>query len=306
MRVLHLNCGTLRPPGGRLVNGDASFLHAARLVCHCLVVETSGGLVLVDTGFGEADLRGRGRVHRARLRLLGAALDEREPAVRQLARLGYEPEDVRHVVLTHLDLDHAGGLADFPRAQVHVFADEYQAALHPQTVLERTRYRAVNWAHRPRWVLHRSEGERWFGFECVRQLQGLPPEVLIVPLAGHSRGHCAVAVDTGAGWLVHAGDAYFHAGEMNPHHPFCSPGLAAFQSVVALDDGLRRRNQDRLRELVRDHGDAVRVFSAHDPSELERLVADGGERLGARAARREQVGARPVGARPVGARPGGA
>ncbi|MFD0510570.1 MBL fold metallo-hydrolase [Streptomyces aureus] len=31
--------------------------------------------------------------------------------------LGYAVDDVRHIVLTHLDLDHAGGLPDFPRAR---------------------------------------------------------------------------------------------------------------------------------------------------------------------------------------------
>lgn len=271
LRVHHLNCGTLRPPGGRLVNGSESPRAAARLVCHCLVVETEQGLILVDAGFGERDLGARGRGHRLQLRLLGAALGEDEPAARQLRRLGLDPADVRHIVLTHLDVDHVGGLADFPRARVHVYVDEFEAAMRPQTLAERSRYRPVTWAHRPRWVLHRAEGERWFGFEAVRQIQGLPPEVLLLPLFGHSRGHCAVAVDTPQGWLVHAGDAYFHAGEMNPHHPFCTPGLAVFQRAVAMDDEARLANQARLRSLVRDHGDEVSVFSAHDPSEFERL-----------------------------------
>lgn len=44
----------------------------------------------------------------------------------------------------------------------------------------------------------------------MRRLTGLPPEILALPLPGHSRGHAAIAVDTGHGWLVHAGDAYFH------------------------------------------------------------------------------------------------
>ena len=271
LRVHHLNCGTLRPPGGRLVNGNESPRVAARLVCHCLVVETEQGLILVGAGFGEQDLGARGRRHRLQLRLLGASLGEDEPAARQLRRLGLDPADVRHIVLTHLDVDHVGGLADFPRARVHVYVDEFQAAMHPQTLAEHSRYRPITWAHRPRWVLHRAEGERWFGFEAVRQIQGLPPEVLLLPLFGHSRGHCAVAVDTPQGWLVHAGDAYFHAGEMNPHHPFCTPGLAVFQRAVAMDDEARLANQARLRSLVRDHGDEVSVFSAHDPSEFERL-----------------------------------
>ena len=51
-----------------------------------------------------------------------------ETAAHQIAALGYSLDEVRHIVLTHLDLDHAGGMADFPRAQVHVLAAEHNAA----------------------------------------------------------------------------------------------------------------------------------------------------------------------------------
>ncbi len=272
MNTHHLNCGSMAPFGGRLVNGEGSLCSRARLVCHVVLVETSEGLVLVDTGLGARDFGPRGRRHRQRLRLLGALLIPGEAAVHQIQRLGYSRNDVRHIILTHLDLDHAGGLADFPLAQVHVLADEYAAAMLPRTLIERARYNARTWEHSPRWVLHNPEGERWFGFECVRRIQGLPPEILLVPLAGHTRGHCAVAIDTPDGWLVHAGDAYFYAGEMNPHQPWCTPGLSVFQRLIPIDDYARRTNQARLRELVAQQGDTVRVFSAHDPSEYERLV----------------------------------
>ena len=43
--------------------------------------------------------------------------------------LGLDPRDVRHIVVTHLDLDHAGGLADFPDAKVHLHAREHAAAM---------------------------------------------------------------------------------------------------------------------------------------------------------------------------------
>ena len=42
--------------------------------------------------------------------------------------LGFSPDDVRHIVLTHLDFDHAGGIEDFPNARVHVLAREREAA----------------------------------------------------------------------------------------------------------------------------------------------------------------------------------
>lgn len=272
MQVFHLNCATLSPLGSGWGSGSGGALGLPRMVCHCLVVESEAGLVLVDTGLGVADLERRGLRHRTRLRLLGAELHPDQPAARQLARLGYRPEDVQHIVLTHLDFDHAGGLADFPSAQVHVLADEYDAAMARRTSIERSRYQPITWEHCPRWVLHRPDGERWFGFERVRQIQGLPPELLLIPLRGHSRGHCGVAVETPNGWLLHAGDAYFAHGEVHCQPPVCPAGLRVFQGITAMDDVARLRNQARLRELVADR-DEVRVFSAHDAAELVDIQA---------------------------------
>src|SRR2546429_4224699 len=66
---------------------------------------------------------------------------------------------------------------------------------------------------RPRWMVNEIDGgEPWFGFRAVRDLPGLPPEILVIPLPGHTRGHIGVAVDTGAGWLLHAGDAFYEIG----------------------------------------------------------------------------------------------
>lgn len=45
------------------------------------------------------------------LLLLAPDCREEVTAVRQVERLGFL---VRHIVLTHLDLDHTGGLDDFP------------------------------------------------------------------------------------------------------------------------------------------------------------------------------------------------
>src|SRR6266542_36028 len=103
MRIHHLNCGTMCPWPGRLFSDHGSLVHRGRIVCHCLAIESDAGLELVDTGIGTAD-------------------------------------DVRHIVPTHLDPDHAGGLSDFPGAAVHVLAAEHAAAMAPATANERRRY----------------------------------------------------------------------------------------------------------------------------------------------------------------------
>src|SRR5258708_39014912 len=109
-------------------------------------------------------------------------------------RLGYRQDDVRHIVDTHLDLDHAGGLADFPWASVHVFRDELDAAFAPKGSSKVCGYRPVQWEHGPKWAPREPDGERWFGFDAVSVLDAARAEILLVPIAGHSEGHCGVAV----------------------------------------------------------------------------------------------------------------
>ena len=104
----------------------------------------------------------------------------------------------------------------------------------------------------------------------MRDLEGLPPEILLVPLVGHTRGHCGVAVQDAGGWLLLAGDAYVFHGEMDPAHPRCPPGVRAYQRMMEVDRTARLANQDRLRGLVRQHAGSVRVVCSHDKLELER------------------------------------
>lgn len=260
--IHHLNCATLRPVGtfgGRLAPRE--------MVAHCLLVERADGLTLVDTGFGRDDITDPSRLGRPFVALMRPTLDLAESAASRVAALGHRAEDVTDVVLTHLDLDHAGGLADFPHARVHVATAELDAARHP-TWRERARYIQAQWAHRPRWVTHDVEGDDWFGFRAVRALDD---DVLLVPLAGHTRGHSGVAVRRpGGGWLLHAGDAYFDAGEKQSP-PTARWGLRLFQRLMAVDDRRRRDNQQRLRQLHAAHSGEVTIFSAHDPFEYAAL-----------------------------------
>src|ERR1043165_1422064 len=113
MKVHHLNCATLCPRAAGLIGAEGALLGEARLVCHCLLVEVSGGLLLVDTGLGLADIgEPDERLGRPFLSLARPRLDPSETAASRVISLGYTLWDVTDIVLTHLDLDHAGGLPD--------------------------------------------------------------------------------------------------------------------------------------------------------------------------------------------------
>jgi glyoxylase-like metal-dependent hydrolase (beta-lactamase superfamily II) len=259
------------PFGGRLWDGRSPVLGPAEIVCHCLLIETQIGLVLVDTGFGMHDVALPRRLSPFFRIANRVQLGQSDTALRQVEGLGFTAADVRHIVLTHLDFDHAGGIADFPEATVHVFGAELDAARSQNGWLDRQRYRQMQWDGNINWQRYTPEGERWFGFSCVRELVGMPPEILMVPLAGHTLGHCGVAVRGEEGWLLHAGDAYFFRDEIALDGYSCPPMLRVYQRLMAADNETRLVNQTRLRELKRAHGREIRLFCAHDAKELEEL-----------------------------------
>lgn len=143
-KVHHLNCGTFCPACRPWINGDGRWRDRGTLVCHCLLIETNDGLVLIDTGLGTQDIEQPQQLGKLFLTMAQPRLTQAETALYQVQALGFQPQDVRHIVLTHLDLDHAGGLADFPQATVHVHAAEYEAARHPKW-FEKSRYRSNQW-----------------------------------------------------------------------------------------------------------------------------------------------------------------
>ncbi len=263
MKVHHLNCATFCPVACQRLFARSHF------VAHCLLVESDDGLILIDTGFGAAECAERGkRVGRIYAWVMGPAFDRAETAVAQVEALGFSPKDVRHIVATHLDVDHAGGLPDFPDAQVHVFAEEHAAAMARASMPEKGRYVPAQWAHGPQWRVHTVEaGEAWHGFERVRPLPGVAPELLIVPVRGHTRGHAVVAVDDGDGWLVHCGDAYLDRRSISD--PDAVPrGIRRLERALAIDDDQRAANLERLRALKTAGGEGMRLFCAHDPAEF--------------------------------------
>ncbi|WP_280239236.1 MBL fold metallo-hydrolase [Nocardia abscessus] len=264
MTVHHLNCGSVRQ-----IEATYDGLAPAHAVNHCLLVETaSDGLVLIETGIGLDDVRDpAGTLGADWVAMSQPVLSEDETAVRQVQRLGYDPEDVRHVILTHLDVDHCGGLPDFPHARVHVLAAELAAA---RAEAPSFRYRSAHWAHDPHWVTYPKDPTgKWFGFDAI-QPKDLPDDFQLIPLGGHTAGHTGVAVREGERWLLHCGDAYYYHRELDPQ-PQPHPILDIVQTSAEVHHDLRVGTQARLRELHRDHGHEVTLLSAHDPWEFQRF-----------------------------------
>jgi len=246
--IHHINCGWLQAYPNR------------RVPCHCLLLEDRGTLALVDAGIGLLDgQRPLERIGRQLIEMAGFQFAESDTAVRQVERLGFRPADVSHIIVTHGDPDHAGGLADFPTAQLHIAAEEKSAIDAGDW-----RYRSAQFDHRPQWHEYAHSEREWFGLEARPLPLGFESEVLLIPLFGHTRGHCGVAIQQGDRWALHVGDAYYLRVELTTDdHP-----VSAMAAQRAADDAQRRASLEQLRRLSRDHSDEVQMVGYHDITEF--------------------------------------
>lgn len=242
------------------------------MVCHVLLVESHNGLVLVDTGHGLKDCDDPARRVGPTRRYFRPVLDRDETAARQVERLGFSRADIRHIIVTHFDMDHIGGLSDFPEAAIHVTTAEMLGATQRPSINEKARYRPIQWAHGPKLVEHNPDGEKWRGFAAAKELAEISPGIVLVSLPGHTRGHACIAVDAGHRWVLHCGDAFYHPGTIDGRSEIprvvkiLEPRLAFNRKQVA-------DNHDRLTELYHRREPDLFMVCAHDSSLFEHAVA---------------------------------
>ncbi len=122
-----------------------------------------------------------------------------------LQKEGLKPEDITHVVLTHLHFDHAGGgvtekngqlVPTFPKAQYFIQRANLEAAQEPN-LREKASYFPAN--YKPLFeaqVLTVLEGEK----------ENLLPGVSVYLSNGHTQGQQVVKVSDGKNTLLYCGD----------------------------------------------------------------------------------------------------
>lgn len=182
-------------------DGFASLLRRSEpyeFPAYSFIVEGPEGLIAIDTG-----MSARARTPRPLLqrRFVPRPLFGEEIGTRMRAA-GLDPGEVRLVVLTHLDWDHAGGLAHFPGAEVLVHRSEWAFA---QRLGGRLRYEPALWPAGFSPTVYDLEPEPCGPFPVSRAVTA-DGEVRLVPLGGHSAGQVGVVVRIGELRLLFCAD----------------------------------------------------------------------------------------------------
>ncbi len=251
LRVHHLNCVEIESPG----NGSA--------IGHCLLLEQDEQLVMIDVGIGLKDTEHPAeRIGQELISIVGFRFSEERTAYRQIQQLGLDPAKVSDCVISHLDPDHIGGLADFPQAVVHVGFEEFE---HFKS--GHFRYLPHQLEHRPVIKTYEQADANWMGFEA-RSVSVLPgTSIYLIPLFGHTFGHCGVAIEHGSSIIFYTGDAYYLRAELDdPEHP-----VHELAESRADDNALRLESLEKIRQFIATYPD-IPVYGYHDISEWESLA----------------------------------
>ena len=247
-QTYHLNCVKIISP----INDN---------VCgHCLLINENDKLILIDTGIGLLDtLNPLERIGQQLIDIVGYCFDENLTAIKQIESLGLDPRKVTDCIISHLDNDHIGGLADFPQAKVHVSIEEFENYSSGNA-----RYLKTPLSHNPKMQTYTKSDSEWFGFEARSLGINIQSEIYLIPLFGHTLGHCGVAMKVSDKWLFYIADAYYMSIELTDlKHP-----VSELAKMRADNDKLRIASLNKIRNLIADHPE-IEVFSYHDIEEFQ-------------------------------------
>jgi len=233
---------------------------------NCLAIESDIGVILIDTGpsIKSPQKTGTNKFYQN----LKLKANRPSPLSRRLATLDIDTDSVKHIVLTHLDLAQTQAIEEFPNATAHVFGSEYIAAMAPATQREKNRYAHLkNLNSHPRWKVHQVQGSQWFGFDAIQIFEELGDHIQLIPLVGHTWGHCGVSIKKGQdNWIFHTGDAFFHQRELRLANPNAPWRIKLARYLATADQDSFFFNQERIRKLIQDKPSQIELqCSRFDP-----------------------------------------
>ena len=180
------------------------------LPIYCWLIEHPNGLVMVDTGeTARTTQSGYFPAWHPFFRNVRTKLTADDEVGPQLRQLGFDPDDVRYVVMTHMHTDHAGGLQYFPNATFLLSQAEYAAT---QGIGGRIAgYLPQHW---PEWFAPTLIDFEHGPLASFEQSYALLDGITLLPTPGHAAGHLSVFVETAPQPIVIAGDVSYSEAQL--------------------------------------------------------------------------------------------
>jgi N-acyl homoserine lactone hydrolase len=218
-----------------------------------LVEHPGAGAILIDTGLHPVCATDVSANMGSAARVLYRVRMDHDQALRAaLPARGLEPSDVRIVILTHMHIDHASAVIEFPDARFLVDGREWEAAAHGGT---RQGYHSRQFDHAFDWTTVDYDSgpvESFAGLGRTLDVFG-DGSVRLVSTPGHTAGHQSVLLRTGQGEILILGDAAYTERELR--------GETA--PIVFHDEHLRRRSLAEVRRYQQQTPNAL-IIPSHD------------------------------------------
>ena len=244
----------------RLINTLADRRWTEPLPIYFWLIEHPEGLIAVDTG-ETARVSEPGYFPRWHpyFRLgVHEWVEEEDEAGSALRSLGFDPADVRWVVMTHLHTDHAGGLGHFPDSEILVSRVELMSA--SGTLGKLRGFLPHRW---PPWFSPRQVDFSPTPFGPFPQSEALTEagDVHLVSTPGHTPGHMSVVIEEGDRVLFLADDTSYTEDLM----------LRGAVDGVSPDASAASRTLERINELASQRPTVY--LPSHELGARERLAA---------------------------------
>jgi N-acyl homoserine lactone hydrolase len=229
-----------------------------------LVEHPGFGPFLIDTGFHPSvavdPKQNLGRLNS--LFFKDIEMSQSDAVSHQLRARGIEPAAIRLVVMTHLHVDHASAISDFPEATFLLSRREWEAAVEPRGATRGYVRRQFDHAFDFRLLdFDSSAADSFATFGRSFDVFG-DGSVRLVATPGHTFGHLSVVLRLAGREALVAGDAIYTMRTMREAH---------LPHVLA-DEHLFRRSLREIELYAEQTPDAV-IIPGHDLARWRELEA---------------------------------
>jgi len=226
------------------------------LPTYAWLIDHPEGIIVVDTGQGRHLVDSVRSLHPYHRWEVAFRIEPEEEIGPRLRALGVALRDVKRVLLTHLHVDHDGGLTHFPDTHILVARGELQTA---RGWVGRMRgYLPNRW---PSWFdpIALDLAPDSFGPFAASSRLTMAGDVIAVATPGHTADHLSVIV-------VDQGTMYVIAGDASYTEALMMTGLI---DGVSADEASARTTLGRLQRLAAERPTVY--LPTHDPESADRL-----------------------------------